>query len=130
MWKAPHRPKGEISQAFNDGIVTVYSVEDNAPAGFRPVEKLTKKAALRYEERRLGIQRFYSGMQNQIEIERVLRVPFFEISNQDIAITEDGRQYRIDLVQKVMDVFPDCLDITLSKIEQKYSEGAECCAMV
>ena len=58
MWKAPHRPKGEISQAFNDGIVTVYSVEDNAPAGFKPVEKLTKKVVLNYEERRLGINRF------------------------------------------------------------------------
>ena len=130
MWKAPHRPKGEISQAFNDGIVTVYSVEDNAPAGFKPVKKLTEKAKLRYEERRLGFQRFYSGMQNMVQIERVIRVPKFDFTNQDIAITEDGREYRIDLVQKVPDVFPECVDISLSKIEQKYSKGAECCAMV
>lgn len=130
MWKAPQRPKGEISQTFNDGIVTVYSVEDNAPAGFKPVEKLTKKVVLNYDERRLGINRFYSAMQNQIKVERVLRVPFYEIDSQDIAITEDGKQYRIDFVQKVPDVFPDCIDITLSKTEQEYSEGAKCCGMV
>lgn len=130
MWKAPHRPKNEISQTFNDGIVTVYSVEDEAEPGYKPVEKLTKKAELRYEERRLGVQRFYSGMQNQIQIERILRVPKSNITSQDIAVTEDGKQYRIDLVQKVPDVFPECCDITLSKIEQKFTEGAKPCDMV
>lgn len=130
MWKAPHRPKNEISQSFNSGIVTVYSVEDSAEPGYKPVKKLAEKVKLRYEERRLGVQRFYSGMQNQIQIERVIRVPKFDITNQDIAITEDGKEYKIDLVQKVPDVFPGCLDITLSKIEQKLTEGEKLCEMV
>ena len=130
MWKAPHRPKNEVSQSFNSGIVTVYSVEDSAEPGFKPVKKLTEKAKLRYEERRLGFQRFYSGMQNMIQIERVIRVPKFDITNQDIAITEDGKEYRIDLVQKVPDVFPECVDISLSKIEQKFTEGEKPCGMV
>lgn len=130
MWKAPHRPKNEISQSFNSGIVTVYSVGDSAEPGYKPVKKLAEKVKLRYEERRLGVQRFYSGMQNQIQIERVIRVPKFDITNQDIAITEDGKEYRIDLVQKVPDVFPNCLDITLSKIEQKLTEGEKLCEMV
>lgn len=130
MRKAPFRSKGEISQAFNDGIVTVYSVEDYAPAGFKPIKKLTEKAKLCYEERRLGFQRFYTGMQNMVQIERVIRVPKFDLTNQDIAVTEDGREYQINLVQKVPDVFPECLDVSLSKIVHKYSEGAECCAMV
>ncbi len=28
------------------------------------------------------------------------------VSSQDVAVTQDGRQYRIDLVQRVQDVFP------------------------
>lgn len=49
---------------------------------------------------RLGIQRYYSGRQNQVQIERVIRVPRYPgVTNQDVATTEDGTTYRIDLVQ-------------------------------
>lgn len=49
-----------------------------------------------------------------------MRVPRYGgITNQDVAITEDGRQYRIDLVQNA-DVYPPSLDLTLAKIEQEY----------
>ena len=37
-----------------------------------------------------------------------------------MAITEDGEQYRIDLVQTVTDVYPPSMDLTLARIEQKY----------
>ena len=43
MWKAPNRPKYEITQAFNDGIVTICTVCDAAKAGYAPQEKLTEK---------------------------------------------------------------------------------------
>ena len=119
QWKAPYRPSNEISQRFGDGVVTVYSVENDAAPGLKPVEKLHFKAKLRYEEQRLGIQRFYSGRQNQVEIERVIRVPRTgKISSQDVAVTEDGHQYRIDMVQAAVDVYPASLDLTLARIDQ------------
>lgn len=121
MWKAPNRPNHEITQPFCSGIVSVYSVRDTAVTGYRPKETLTLKLSLRYDERRLGIQRYYDAMQNQIQVERVLRVPRAgNINSQDVAITEDGRQYRIDLVQDASGVYPPSLDITLTKIEQEY----------
>ena len=43
------------------------------------------------------------------------------ITNQDVAVTEDGRRYRIDLVQTVTDAYPPSLDLTLVK----YDQGAE-----
>ena len=43
-----------------------------------------------------------------------------DISSQDIAVTEDGRQYRIDLVQLADGVWPPSLDLTLAKVEQVY----------
>lgn len=120
-WKAPHRPKGEVTQAYNDGVVTVYAVTDAGPPGGLPVEKPVKKVVLRYEERRLGLQRYYEGKQNQVEVERVLRTPRRKgVSSQDLAVTEDGQQYRIDLVQSATDVYPPSMDLTLTRITQKY----------
>ena len=120
-WKAPYRPRGEISQSYNDGVVTVYAVTDSGPPGGLPVEKPAKKAVLRYEERRLGLQRYYAGKQNQVEVERVLRTPRRrDVSSQDLAVTEDGVQYRIDLVQSADDVFPPSMDLTLTRIDQNY----------
>lgn len=122
MHKKPTRPSNDVTQQFNSGFVKIYSVTDSATPGLKPVEKLSSEGLmLRYEEMRLGIQRFYSGKQNQTQIERVIRCPFrSDVSSQDVAITEDNRQYRIDLVQLVDGVWPKSMDITLSKTEQVY----------
>lgn len=120
-WKAPNRPSHEITQPFNDGVVGLYSVQDGAMPGYRPVPMLALKRRLRYQERYLGINRLYSGRQNQVDIQRILRVMKVPgVSSQDVAITEDGQQYRIDSVQNVLDVYPPCMDLTLAKVEQKY----------
>ena len=123
-WRAPTRPRdNEITQAYNDGVVTVYAVADAAKPGYQPLPQLVQppKAVLRYEEQRLGIQRFYSGKQNQVELERVIRTPRLAcVSSQDVAVTEDGRQYRIDMVQSVPDVWPASMDLTLARVTQQY----------
>lgn len=124
--KTPFRPRQrtEISQAFNDGVVDLYSVSDGAQAGLLPREDLTLKVRLSYQERKLGIQRHYEAAQNQIHVERVIRVPMppMPITSQDAAITEDGRTYRIDLVQVLTDVWPRSLDLTLVAYEQQQSQ--------
>lgn len=120
MWKAPNRPKHEITQAFNDGIVAIYDICDAARPGYAPQEKLTEKIKLRFAEQRLGIQRIYQSKQAQVEISRVIRVPQAGgVSPQDVALLE-GKQYRIDTVQKVMEVYPPCVDLALVKIEQEF----------
>lgn len=121
MWKAPNRPNHEISQSFCDGMVTIYSVADQAEPGRQPVEKLSWRGVLRYDEQRLGIQRYYAAAQNQVRVERVIRTPRVPgVNSQDVAITEDGQQYRIDLVQNVKDVYPASMDLTLVRIEQQF----------
>ena len=121
MWQKPYRPIKEISQTFNDGIVTVYADTDAAKPGYKPTSGLIKRIELCYEERVLGIQRFFSGKQNQIKVERVIRCPATgQVSTQDVAITEDGQQYRIDLIQKADGVYPPSVDMTLTHVEQKY----------
>lgn len=123
-WKAPYRPSNEVTQGYNSGVVTVYAVTDSARPGYQPVEQLTEKIKLRYEEQRLGIQRYYDAMQNQIQVERVIRVPRAEqITSQDVAETEDGRRYRIDLVQTVDGVWPPSQDLTLVKYQQEEGQN-------
>lgn len=124
MWKAPNRPTHEISQDYNDGIVTIYSATDAAQPGYKPEKKLEVKAKLRYAERRVGIQRYYEARQNQIQIERVIRVQRgIAITNQDEAETEDGKRYAIEQVQTVEGVWPPSVDITLAAIRQRKGEA-------
>lgn len=118
-WKAPYRPDNEVTQSYNDGVVTIYSVTDGAKPGYQPMPMLAEKITLRYAEQRLGIQRYYAALQNQVQVERVIRTARAgDITTQDIAITEDGRKYTVYMVQSVQDVYPPSVDITLSKISQ------------
>ena len=121
MRQNPFRPGNEISQAYNDGLVSVYRVSDGGEPGYAPVPRLELRVTLRYAELKLGILRFYSAKQNNAQVERVLRVPRRpDLSSQDVAVTEDGRRYRIGLVQLAKDVFPPSLDLTLEAVEQDY----------
>lgn len=127
IWKAPKRPEHKISQSFNDGIANIFAVADTARPGYQPLETLKPKISLHYEERRLGLQRYYKAQQNQIRVERVVRVPHAgDVTNQDVLVDETGRQYRIELVQMVPDVYPASDDLTLVRIEQgefKFNTG-------
>jgi len=119
-WKAPRRPEHKVTQDFNDGMLTVYRVTDEAKPGYLPQEKLTEVVKLPYAQRKVGLYRYYQAQQNQSRVQRVLRVPApaQEITNRDKVITEDGREYRIDLVQTVPDVYPRSLDLTLAAYRQ------------
>lgn len=121
MWRAPHRPAGEVTQGYNDGVVRIYSVSETVGPGCRHTLALTLKRTLRYQERRLGIQRYYAARQNSVNIQRVIRVPDAGgVSGQDVAVTEDGRQYEVNLVQSAKDVYPASLDLTLAAAKRTY----------
>ena len=125
MWRAPNRPNHEITESYNDGIVNIYTVQDGAAPGYRPVPVLVLVKRMRYQERYLGINRLYSGRQNQVDIQRIVRVQKVPgVSNQNVAITEDGKQYRIDSVQDVIGAYPPSLDLTLATVEQEYEVRA------
>ena len=119
--KKPTRPTNDISQQYNSGLLVVYSVSDEAEVGYQPKPTLAEKVRLRYEELRLGLNRLYLARQDQVEISRVVRVPRrLEVSPQDVAITEDGRQYRIDSVQAVQDIWPPSMDLSLARLTENY----------
>ena len=120
-WSRPYRPKTDngVTQPLTSGIVTIYDEKNIALPGYLPQVQLNKKVTLRYEERSLGLQRYFNAQQNQVQAERVIRCPRYAgVTNQDVAETEDGTRYRIDMVQAVMDVYPPCMDLTLARYEQ------------
>ena len=106
MWRAPCRPReNDISQSYNDGLVDLYRQTDGAQPGRSPRPVLSKVGTLAFAEQRLGLQRYYAGKQNQVQIERVIRVPRgFPVTSQMAAVIRGAKmQYRIDLVQSVPD---------------------------
>lgn len=122
MRQIPFRPDDRrITQSFRDGVVRIYTVTDAAQPGYQPRPAPTLLETLFYQERRVGLQRYYSGKQAQVQVERVIRTQTRpSVNPQCIAVTEDGEQYGIDLVQQVTDAYPASMDLTLTKIEQKY----------
>lgn len=127
-WSRPYRPKTDngVTQPFTSGIVIIYSERNVAPPGYIPQVQLTEKVTLRYEERSLGLQRYFNAQQNQVQVERVIRCPRYAgVTNQDVAETEDGTRYRIDMVQAVMDAYPPCMNLTLARYEQAPDGEAE-----
>lgn len=123
MRKTPFRPDDRrITQSYRDGVVRIYTVTDGAAPGYQPRPVLAPLLeTLFYQERRVGLQRYYAGRQAQVEVERVIRTQLRPAVNpQCVAVTEDGVQYGIELVQQVQDVYPPSMDLTLVRIEQKY----------
>lgn len=119
-WKKPDRPEGRITQVLSSGTVRICDVVNAAEPGYKPVDRLLTRGLLRYENQRVGVQRYYQALQNQIQVDRVIRVPkAFAITNQDVAVTEDGEEYQIRQVQEVLSCWPPCLDLTLTRIEQE-----------
>lgn len=121
MWRAPYRPReNDISQSYNDGLVDLYRQTDGAQSGRAPRPVLSKVGTLTFAEQRLGLQRYYAGKQNQVQIERVIRVPRgFAVTSQMAAVIRGAAtQYRVDLVQSVPDVYPPSYDLTLAKVAQ------------
>ncbi len=108
-------------QTHNDGLVKICRVDNIADPPRKPKEHLVLKEQLRYKERTVGQQRFYNAMQAGVQIERVLDCPLRQnVSTQDVAIPNDGQQYRIVQVQYIEDAQPPEMRLTLEAVTQAY----------
>lgn len=120
-WKSPSRPNNEITQRFSDGVVNIYTVQDVAVAGYSPVQHLSLLYTLRYDRQRVGLNRLYLSKQAQAEIQEVLRIPVpGEIPVLSVAVLENGKQFQVETVQSVDNVYPACVDISLTVLKRNY----------
>ena len=85
------------------------------------METLALAQTLRYHERTVGLSRYYEALQANVRVQYVLRCPrLTSVSTQDVAIPNDGRQYRIVQVQYPEDVQPPVMDLTLEEVAAAY----------
>lgn len=107
-------------QSYCDGLVRLYTVKNAAAPGAAPIEKLTLRHSLRYEERTVGFTRYYVAKQANDRMDLVLRCQRVPASALDVAVPNDGKQYRITLIQYPRDVEPPSMDLTLRRLEMDY----------
>lgn len=112
-------------QTFNSGVVQIFRLENLAEKGNMPDEKLVLKQVLRYHERTVGYGRFYTAMQQNVKISKVIRCPKVEgLSEKDtdilIAVLVDGHQYKVAQMQYPEDIKPPVMDLTLERVKHDY----------
>lgn len=107
-------------QIYNDGIIKILRVEDTSEPGDMPCECEVIKYMLRYDERTVGMHRYYAAMQNNVNIERMVRCQkIADVSTQDIAMIGDVRYY-IRQVQYPKEIVPPSMDLSLERVVQDY----------
>lgn len=89
---------------FDDGIVTIYRLENKAKKGDMPDMKLFYKSSYHFSFEELGLTRYYTALSAKQLIESVIAIYLDRsILTNDIATMEDGTQFKIVMVQHPMD---------------------------
>ncbi len=99
----------------------VYAIRNASKSGALPKKELElKEADLHYEERTVGMSRFFAAAQANTKIVRLLRTPKrANINNGDAVIPIDGLQYEIKQIQYPRDA-PLSMDLSLERLEATY----------
>lgn len=89
---------------FDDGMIGIYMIKNSAAAGEMPKEEPMLKDEYYFGYDALGYNRYYTALQAQQKIESVIRVPDWGyIKSTDICIMEDGKKYKIKMIQQMRD---------------------------
>lgn len=97
--------------SFSDGVCDIYEETEDG-------EKKYKYRSLGYTERTLGYKRYFAAKSAQVQANTVIRIPEVKgINNHDTLVINNKGRYDIELIQKVSDSNPSCLDLTLRQIE-------------
>lgn len=111
-----------ITPPLNDGILNIYNVDNIAVSGNMPKKGLKGKVSnLRYEERTVGMSRYWTALQANVRVQQVLRTPRIDtVHTDDVVIPRDGTQYKILQVQYPPGIDPKVMDLSLEKVEVAY----------
>lgn len=101
---------------FDSGQVDIYKLSNTAQAGDVPKEGLTYSSSYWYEERAVGVTRFYAALKADVKIERLIRIWQDRDVYTDQVCKIDDAQYKIVQVQH--GVNEDGLDITDLSLER------------
>ena len=112
--------------AFSAGYAEIYTVENVAEKGDKPVNKLINRRKVRFDYRTIGAVRFFMAKQANVEIDKTIIIPKGpHVSPQDIVIlhsekNEENEQYEIVQTQVKTDTAPHTILLTLKRRTEKY----------
>lgn len=119
-------PKQTRTQTYNDGLCQICEVANIASPGEMPRDGLREKVELRYEERTVGMNRFWTAMQAHSRIDFLIRTPQIRsVSVHDVVVLPGDEQYEIKQIQYPKDVEPPSMDLSLTRLETRYDRGGD-----
>lgn len=109
---------------LDSGLVEILEVENESMRGAYPVKKTSLKFEECFEERTVGMSRFYAARQANVTVDRVIRIWRREdVSTQDVARI-GAELFDIRQVQHVFDKDELAVtDLTLERTVQRYDAG-------
>ena len=115
-------------QRFDDGRLEVYRWHNHAPPGEYPERVLILRYTLPYQERTVGMQRYWTAHESKVRISHLLRCPLppdtdgylRPVSTEDVVMLRDGQQYTIRQIQYPEDIVPRVMDLTLEVAAQRH----------
>lgn len=107
---------------FDDGILTIYAVENMADPGNKPIYGLKEKSKHYFGYQTKGVMRYYEAKKADSIIESVVNIPgWHDILATDICIIENGVQYRLSMVQPTLDENNlRVTNLSLERIDENY----------
>lgn len=108
---------------FDDGILKIYSTENIADIGKKPVIGLKEKSSHYFGFETVGVTRYYAAMQANSSISAVVHIwQDRGIEAEDICILEDQKQYKCSFVQHMQNEenLP-ITKITLERLKEDYA---------
>ncbi len=93
-------------ETFNDGICVIREIDDDGEPG-DVVEKP------RFQERTVGVRRYYEAMTNKIQIDMLIRIPYRPYLTTEYMAEICGNVYEITQAQRIPDTKPECTDLSL-----------------
>lgn len=104
--------KSKQFEVFNDGVCGLREIDDDGNAG-------VQREALRFQERTVGIKRYFEAMTAKVQIDRLIRVPMRPWLTSEYLAVIDGQVYEIKQIQKINDTSPKTNDISLHLTRQR-----------
>lgn len=99
-------------ETFNDGYCSICNIDEDGNAG-------VEKAGIRFQERTVGIKRYYEAMTNKVQIDRLIRIPYQPWMTTEYLAVIDGQVYGLMQVQTIPDTMPKTNDLSLHLTRQR-----------
>lgn len=99
-------------EAFSDGICSVYSQDEVNQDKYSIIH-----ANLGFTEKTIGYKRYYTASNEQVRIDRLIRIPHLSNINNHGMIKIDKKTYTIELIQPMQYSNPPSLQLTLKELE-------------